>query len=79
MSSETNSMEVDVNSPNKGDDCTKLRNDKIGKVLKKFLDPNFKLKNDVYLNLFLSHLIGKNSIENASKGESNFFILTKCH
>lgn len=65
-------MEIDVNSPNNVNDITKLRNDKIAKVLKKFLDPNFKLKNDVYLNLFLSHLIGKNSTENGNKGKRFF-------
>lgn len=72
-------MEVDVNSPNNVDDCTKLRNDKIAKVLKKFLDPNFKLKNDVYLNLFLSHLTGKNSTENTNKGKRFFQLVFKCH
>ncbi|CAG9767146.1 unnamed protein product [Ceutorhynchus assimilis] len=35
------------------------KNEKIKKALQKFLDPNFKLKNDVYLNLFLTHLFGK--------------------
>lgn len=34
--------------------------EKIAKVLQKFLEPNFKVKNDVYLNLFLTHLVGKN-------------------
>ncbi|XP_030755322.1 uncharacterized protein LOC115881796 isoform X1 [Sitophilus oryzae] len=38
---------------------TSKYNEKIEKVLQKFLKPNFVVKNDVYLNLFLTHLIGK--------------------
>ncbi|XP_050298848.1 uncharacterized protein LOC126737833 [Anthonomus grandis grandis] len=36
-----------------------IKYDKIKKVLNKFLQPDFKVKNDVYLNLFLTHLAGK--------------------
>ncbi|XP_066260764.1 uncharacterized protein [Euwallacea similis] len=42
-----------------------IRNEKIQKVLKKFLDPNFKVKNDVYLNQFLTHLVGKNNCKSS--------------
>uniref|UniRef100_A0AAR5PC34 BRCA1-associated ATM activator 1 n=2 Tax=Dendroctonus ponderosae TaxID=77166 RepID=A0AAR5PC34_DENPD len=49
-------MEVVANEKNNA-----ANSEKIAKVLQKFLEPNFKLKNDVYLNLFLTHLVGKNS------------------
>lgn len=32
---------------------------KFRKLLEKFLDPDFQIRNDVYINTLLSHLSGK--------------------
>lgn len=48
---------MDVEDPNT--QCGNIKKAKISRVLQKFLEPNFKIKNDVYLNLFLTHLVGK--------------------
>lgn len=47
---------------------------KLRKLLSKFLEPGYRLGNDVYLNILLSHLSGKNN-----QGERFTFInLTFC-
>lgn len=46
---------------------------KLRKLLCKFLEPGYRLGNDVYLNILLSHLSGKNN-----QGELFYFNLTFC-